>query len=86
MTQKDLCNAVNITNYIAAVLRKLGLFNNPVYHLSGKHGKNTWHKFTLETKEMILKNYPLDMDKRAEVIKQVDTECKAKALVKKEEK
>lgn len=86
MTQKDLCNAVNITNYISAVLRKLGLLNNPMYHLSGKHGKNTWHKFTLESKEIILQNYPLDMDKRSEVIKQIDAEYKAKAQEKKEEK
>lgn len=86
MTKKDLCNAVEIKNYIFAVLWKLNLFNNQDYHFSGKHGKNTLHKFTLETRDIVLKNYPLDMDKRAEVIKQIDAEYKAKALVKKEVK
>jgi len=86
MTKKDLCNEVEIKNYIFAVLWKLNLLNNLVYHYSGKHGKNTLHKFTLETKEIILKNYPLDMDKRSETIKQIDTEYKAKALAKKEVK
>lgn len=86
MTKKDLCNAVEVKNYIFAVLWKLNLLNNQDYHFSGKHGKNTLHKFTLATRDIILKNYPLDMDKRAEVIKQIDAEYKAKALVKKEEK
>lgn len=84
MTKKDLCNAVGVKNYIFAVLWKLNLLDNQDYHYSGKHGKNTLHKFTLETKEIILKNYPLDMDMRSEVIKQIDAEYRAAALAKKE--
>ena len=82
MTKKDLCNAVEIKNYIFAVLWKLNLLNNPDNHFTGKHGKNTLHKFTLETKEIILKHYPFDMDKRTEVIKQIDVEFRAIALAK----
>lgn len=86
MTKKDLCNAVGIQNYIFAILWKLDLLGNEKFHYSGKHGKNTLHKFTLETKEIILKNYPLDMTKRTEIIKQIDVEYRATSLVKKEEK
>lgn len=62
--------ALNI-NHIDAVLWKLGLLNNPAFHLSGNHGKNKWHKFTEGAKEKILTAYPKDMEGRKAKVKEI---------------
>lgn len=70
LTKSALTNEVSIsTNYINAVLWKLGLLDNQKFHVSGKHGKSHWHKFTISTKDKILVEYPKNMPNRGEKIK-----------------
>ncbi len=70
LTKTELTSKVNIdANKIGAILSKLEITGNSNYHLSGRHGKNLWHKFTETAAEKILANYPLDMVDRKEVIK-----------------
>lgn len=72
LTKTALTKEVSIINsYITAVLWKLGLLNNPKFHLSGTHGKNHWHKFTVSTKDRILQYYPENMPNRETKIKEV---------------
>lgn len=62
LTKTALKTAISLpVNHVDAVLWKLGLLNNPKYHLSGTHGKNKWHKYTEATKDKILSEFPTDM-------------------------
>lgn len=74
LTKTSLTKEVSIKAYIEAVLWKLGLLDNPKYHLSGNHGKNRWHKFTEATKGIILDKYPKDLANRADVIRKINDE------------
>lgn len=70
LTKTALLKEVVISSqHLDAVLSKLGLLDNPKYHLSGNHGKNKWHKFTEATKDKILIEYPLDSSDRNGQIK-----------------
>ena len=60
-----------------AVIWKLGIKDNPKHHISTSHGKNKLHKFTNESKDLILHSYPLDMDDRRATVKAVAEEYKA---------
>ena len=78
LTKSALCNVVKIsTNHIEAVIWKLGIKDNPRYHISSSHGKNKIHKFKKECEDTILDAYTLDMEKRLEAIKKVAEEYKA---------
>lgn len=78
LTKTDLCKAVKIsTNHIEAVIWKLGIKDNPRYHISTHHGKNRLHKFKEECEKTILEAYPLDMEKRLDSIKKAAEEYKA---------
>jgi len=71
LTKTALTKEVSISNsYINAVLWKLGLLDNSRYHLSGTHGMNHWHKFTVSAKDKILSEYPKNMPRRDEKIKE----------------
>ncbi len=71
LTKTALTKEVSISNsYINAVLWKLGLLDNSRYHLSGTHGMNHWHKFTVSAKDKILTEYPKNMPRREERIKE----------------
>lgn len=75
LTQTALRQAISLSgNHLDAVLWKLGLLNNPKYHLSGQHGKNKWHKFTEATKDKVLEAYPLDLTGRLNKVKDVVNE------------
>lgn len=78
MTKTALSKEVKITGIdFDAVTWKLGIKDNPKYHISSHHGKNMIHKFTDEAKEIILDIYPLELERRREVIKIVTEEYKA---------
>ena len=57
-----------------AVIWKLGIKDNPVYHISSNHGKNKLHKFTESSVPLILQNYPFDQKNRSEILKKVHDE------------
>jgi hypothetical protein len=71
MTKTALSKAVQISGTgFDAVTWKLGIKDNPEYHHSSKHGKNNVHKFTLNSEEKILAEYPVSMDRRQDKIKE----------------
>lgn len=71
LTKSALTKDVLISSpYIDAVLWKLGLLDNSKFHLSGTHGKNRWHKFTVSAKDKVLSEYPKDMPDRERKIKE----------------
>lgn len=75
MTKTALIKEVRISGAdFDAVTWKLGIKDNSKYHISSYHGKNRIHKFTNEAKGIILAAYPLKMEKRNDVIKQVAEE------------
>lgn len=75
LTKTDLTKGSGISNtYIDAVLWKLNLLNNSDYHLSGRHGKNRWHKFTQRALDRILGEFPLDMKERSNVLREIRNE------------
>lgn len=74
LTQTELKKEVSISAYIDAVLWKLGLLDNPKFHLSGHHGKNRWHKFRSSTVDKILSAYPKEMQGRTDAIKEASIE------------
>ena len=55
---------------LVAILFKLGLFGNEVYHLPALQGRNHLDKFTVSARDKILEVYPLDMENRTEKIKE----------------
>ncbi|EGR0468986.1 ATP-binding protein [Vibrio cholerae] len=72
LTKTDLKNKVKINGVIFdAVIWKLGIKDNPIYHISSNHGKNPIHKFTEASVQFILKHYPKDLKNRKEVLKKV---------------
>ncbi|HSH85945.1 MAG TPA: ATP-binding protein [Methylophilus sp.] len=78
LTKTGLCEAVGISNnYIMPILEKLNLLTAE-HHYLGHHGKNPLHKFTINAKNIILENYPLDMENRMSNIKAVYAKSKAK--------
>lgn len=79
LTKTALTNSVGINGLrIDAILWKLGLLEDPQYHLSGNHGQNIWHKFTESTKDKILDFLPLNEEekKRNERVKKINEEYK----------
>lgn len=78
MTKASLSREVKINGIdFEAVTWKLGINDNPKYHISSYHGKNRIHKFTIESKEIILDSYPFILEKRRDVIKMITEEYKA---------
>lgn len=78
MTKTALSRDVRIIGVdFDAVTWKLGIKDNPNYHISSYHGKNRIHKFTSQAKEIILSSFPLALEKRRDVIKVVTEEYKA---------
>ncbi len=78
MTKTGLSKEVRITGIdFDAVTWKLGIKDNPKYHISSYHGKNRIHKFTNEAKAVILDAFPLELPKRRDVIKEITEEYKA---------
>ena len=78
MTKTALSRDVKITGVnFDAVTWKLGIKDNPNYHISSYHGKNRIHKFTNQSKKIILEAYPLELERRRDVIKAVAEEYKA---------
>lgn len=73
LSKRVRINGVNFD----AVTWKLGIKDNPKYHIPSYHGKNKIHKFKEESKDIILNTYPLDLEKRLEAIKEVAEEYKA---------
>lgn len=77
LTKTELQKGVKIgNNEFDAVIWKLGIKDNPRYHISSHHGKNNIHKFTLESRLIILKQFPLDLLNRQELIKSILEEYK----------
>lgn len=77
LTKTTLTKDVKISsNYIDAVNWKIGILDNPEFHVSFPHGKNKIHKFTIEAKTKILNAYPLEVSEteRQKGLKQVRTE------------
>jgi len=78
LTKTALCKVVKISGAnFEAVIWKLGIKDNPKHHISSSHWGNILHKFKEECESIILSYYPLDMDKRFEVMKKVAEEYKA---------
>jgi len=80
LTKTALSKSVKISGVnFDAITWKLGIKDNPKYHISSHHGKNMIHKFKEESRDIILNNFPLDMEKqkRLEAIKKVTEEYKA---------
>ena len=67
---------INLSDF-NSVIWKLGIKDNHKYHFSSHHGKNRIHKFTESCVDIILKNLPLDMDKRRDIVKSMSEEYKA---------
>jgi hypothetical protein len=77
LTKTALSKEVKITGMdFDAVIWKLGIKDNPKYHISSYHGKNRIHKFTNQSKDLILEEYPLNLERRRDVIKAVTEEYK----------
>lgn len=75
LTKNKLEKETNISsNFIYPALWKCGLLNNSKYHVNGKHGKSCWHKFTVDTKDALLNQFPIDMINRKEELRKVRTE------------
>lgn len=75
MTKTALIKEVKISGTdFDAVTWKLGIKDNAKYHISSYHGKNIIHKFTNEAKDIILATYPLKLEKRSDLIRQVTVE------------
>ena len=80
LTKTALSKSVKISGVnFDAITWKLGIKDNPKYHIFSHHGKNMIHKFKEESRDIILNNFPLDMEKqkRLEAIKKVTEEYKA---------
>lgn len=78
LTKTALSKSVKINGIdFDAVIWKLGIKDNPKYHIPSYHGKNKIHKFTKQSEDIILKAYPLDLEKRREVIKNITEEYKS---------
>lgn len=78
LTKTALSREVKISGTdFDAIIWKLGIKDNKLHHISSTHGKNRLHKFTEESKKIILKHYPLDMEDRRLHIKTVTEEYKA---------
>ncbi|WP_082914957.1 AlbA family DNA-binding domain-containing protein [Paramagnetospirillum marisnigri] len=78
LTKTALIKAVGIgSNYIDAILWKLGLSDNKAYHFKQSHGKSMFHKFTENARDEILKIYPLNMSDRKNAIKKTHVEYSA---------
>lgn len=78
LTKTALSKSVKINGInFDAITWKLGIKDNPKYHIPSYHGKNKIHKFKEESKDIILQAYPLDMEKRLEAIKKVAEEYTA---------
>jgi len=78
LTKTELSKRVKINNLnFDAVIWKLGIKDNPTFHISSHHGLNKIHKFTEASATQILKNYPLDMPNRKDVFKQIYDEYHA---------
>lgn len=78
ITKTDLTKLVKISGSdFDAVAWKLGITDNAKYHVPGSHGKNKWHKYTQTAKELILREFPLDMLNRRASIKAIAEEFKA---------
>lgn len=77
LTKTALSKAVKISGAsFDAALWKLGLKDNPKYHISTNHGKNKLHKFIKDCEGIILKAYPLDMERRTDSLKEIAEEYK----------
>ena len=64
LTKTALMKEVKINGVdFDSITWKLGIKDNPVFHISSNHGKNKLHKFTNKAKDKILNAYPLNMDK-----------------------
>lgn len=76
LTKTELSRRVKISGRnLDAVTWKLGIKDNPVFHISSKHGKNMIHKFKTQCVDIILEEYPLNMDQeRSVIIKKVAKE------------
>ncbi len=78
LTKTALSKGVNIKGMdFDAVIWRLGIKDNSKYHISSYHGKNRIHKFTSESRDIILDAYPLELENRSNVIKEVTEEYRA---------
>lgn len=72
LTKTGLSKDVKINSIIFdAVIWKLGIKDNPAFHIASTHGKNRIHKFTESAKRIILDKFPLDMEDRKAALDQV---------------
>lgn len=64
LTKTALMKEVKISGIdFDGVTWKLGIKDNPVFHIASNHGKNRIHKFTVGAKDKILSAYPLSLPK-----------------------
>ncbi|KQT37708.1 helix-turn-helix domain-containing protein [Methylophilus sp. Leaf414] len=80
MTKTAVCKAVSISaNYIDPILHKLNL-NTKEHHHHSWHGKNPNHKYTPDTVDIILSNYPLGDESRTKKISDLNAEYRLQKL------
>lgn len=78
LTKTALSKKVKIDNpYIDAVTWKLGIKDNPTYHIPSHHGLNKIHKYTEASANLIIKSFPFDMKNRKDKFKEIYDEYHA---------
>ena len=78
LTKTALSKKVKIDNlYFDAVTWKLGIKDNPTYHIPSHHGLNKIHKYTEASANLILKSFPLDIKNRKDEFKKIHDEYHA---------
>lgn len=77
-TKTEMLKKLNINSQeMNAISWKLGITNNPDYHLPRNHGKNIYHKYSQAALDKINDKYPLDMPNRKQKIKKINDDYKS---------
>lgn len=77
LTKAALMKEVKINGLdFDSITWKLGIKDNPTFHISLNHGKNKLHKYTHAAKDKILEVYPLDIESRKIKISAIANEYK----------
>jgi hypothetical protein len=77
-TKTAMSRAVKLNgDRFQSVIWKLGILDHPNYHVTGKHGKSTMHKFTDSALNRVLEHFPIEMDSRKEKVDAVLADYKS---------
>lgn len=72
LTKTELARRIRVNAAeLDALTWRLGMKDNPRYHISSQHGKNKIHKYSNVAEQEILTEYPLDMAERKNKVKGV---------------